>query len=95
MNIPEEADKVGSSLVHKIWSPRTDLNRQPSDYKSGALPLSYGGSQQNISFFGRKSNPIVSGIITPQQVEVERLCSGKTEYSHEHGGIQRTPFQAF
>ena len=25
------------------WSPRTDLNRQPADYKSAALPLSYVG----------------------------------------------------
>jgi hypothetical protein len=25
------------------WSPRTDLNRRPADYKSAALPLSYVG----------------------------------------------------
>ena len=28
----------------KIWSPRTDLNRQPADYKSAALPLCYVGN---------------------------------------------------
>ena len=28
------------------WSPRRDLNPQPTDYKSVALPLSYGGTYE-------------------------------------------------
>ncbi len=28
-------------LSNNFWSWRTDLNRQPADYKSAALPLSY------------------------------------------------------
>jgi hypothetical protein len=30
-------------VLENTWSPRTDLNRQPADYKSAALPLSYVG----------------------------------------------------
>ena len=33
-----------SQVLENNWSPRTDLNRQPADYKSAALPLSYVGS---------------------------------------------------
>ena len=32
-----------SQVFENKWSPRTDLNRQPADYKSAALPLSYVG----------------------------------------------------
>ena len=32
-----------SQVLENKWSPRTDLNRQPADYKSAALPLSYVG----------------------------------------------------
>ena len=97
----KEVQSGGNIAVHlNNWSLRTDLNRQPSDYKSGALPLSYGGSSNNISPSRRKANPNASGFIIPQQGEVtrlavERLCPGITEYSDGHGGIQRTPFQAF
>lgn len=42
-----QAKKLQCGLIEKtfkeLWSPRTDLNRQPADYKSAALPLSYVG----------------------------------------------------
>ncbi len=40
-----EEEEVGmDGGVEKIWSRRAGLNRQPADYESAALPLSYVGS---------------------------------------------------
>ena len=37
--------RTAANLPDKRWSRREELNLQPSDYKSDALPLSYVGAQ--------------------------------------------------
>lgn len=46
-------------VLENNWSPRTDLNRQPADYKSAALPLSYVGPSR---FYPRGSDEDVRSL---------------------------------
>jgi hypothetical protein len=46
----KKANPIGLAFSIYYWSPRTELNRQPADYKSAALPLSHVGFSYNNVF---------------------------------------------
>ena len=49
--------KIGG-MVLKAWSRRWDLNPRPGDYKSPALPLSYGGCKNyHFSTYSFQKSP--------------------------------------
>ena len=49
-SLPEGDEPLGDRAA-RSWSRRWDLNPRPGDYKSPALPLSYGGFLANFSAF--------------------------------------------
>ena len=58
----ECSTKLSYAKINIIWSCREDLNLQPTDYKSVALPIElrqHNGGQEEIRTLGRFQTPTV------------------------------------
>lgn len=67
-------DQGENQKVFTLWSRRSDLNGQPADYDSAALPLSYTGPGEIVAKWERKSRKCMEGF------------TGNTGYRDESDG---------